>query len=157
MTREALLTVVVQSPPDHFQWLKKRTQVELTEGFRALEARDESKGPRYCRMCFQWHGPVVGMVGYCGWRPGSVMLHVAVDRASCIPKLRMCAFDYAFNIAGKAVVFGVTPGDNTRALRFNKHLGFREVMRLNEEPGQCVVVQEMRREDCRWLPKEVQP
>lgn len=153
MRNEARQVIVVASPPEHFMWLKKRTALELSEGLRAVEAR-AGGDQRYCRLCGEWHGRILGMVGYNGWRPTSVMLHVAIDRPCCIPALRAAAFEYAFLQADKHVAIGVTPGENARALRFSKHLGFKELVRIKEGPGQEVVVQELRREHCRWLPKE---
>ena len=63
------------------------------------------------------------------------------------------AFNYAYNIRGVNLVTGLTPADNTEALRFARKVGFKEVYRVPEgyKPGVDYVLQEMRKDECRWL------
>jgi hypothetical protein len=52
-------------------------------------------------------------------------------------------------------LFGKVPSDNTRALKLNKHLGWREVARVPDgvSDGVDMVVMRMDRDTCRWLDK----
>ena len=62
-------------------------------------------------------------------------------------------FNYIFNTAGRGVVIGVTPADNAPALKFNKHIGLVELYRIKDGYAQGVdyVVQELRKENCRYI------
>lgn len=131
---------VRKAHPSHFGWLKLRTQCELTDSFRAIEALDE-------------RGVVRGMVGYSGWTYTSVCMHVCIEAPGALKALLRAAFEYPFVEGSKRFVIGITPSDNAKALRFNKHIGFREVYRIKDgfADGVDLVVQELRREECRWI------
>lgn len=63
------------------------------------------------------------------------------------------SFAYPFWARNKELLVGCTPADNKEALRLNKKMGFREVYRIPEayKKGVDLVIQEMRRDECRWL------
>lgn len=95
---------------------------------------------------------IVAAVGYDQWTPNSVQLHVWIPRPKEISrKFIQEGFRYPFDYKG--LVIGLTPGNNAAALSFNRRVGFKEVYRMKDawDVGVDVVVQEMRREDCRWL------
>ena len=62
------------------------------------------------------------------------------------------AFAFPFNVCGCEAVMGLVDSTNIAALRFDKHLGFKEVHRIPHggKDGDLVVMQ-MLRGDCRWL------
>ena len=66
-------------------------------------------------------------------------------------------FLFAFIAKDLKLLVGYTPSNNHEALRLNKKLGFRETYRIPEAymQGVDLVVQEMRRDECRWLNTEV--
>ncbi len=132
--------IVRAAPPSHFNWLKLRTHCELTDGFRAIEALDED-------------GIVRGMVGYSGWTYNSVAMHVCIETPGALKALLRPAFEYPFVEGTKKLLLGITASDNKVALKFNKHVGFREVHRIKDgfADGVDLVVQEMWREECRWI------
>lgn len=146
--------VVVASPPEHYEWLVKRTAVELTTGFRAIEARDSRE--LYCRLCGNYHGVVVGMVGYCGWTPNSVTLHVALDKPLALREILKHAFEYPFLKGGRNVAIATVRAGNERIVNLCRHVGFKETYRVKDgfAVGEDIIVQELRKSDCRWLPKE---
>lgn len=137
--------------PEHFSWLVQRTSVELSANFRAIEALDDIPG--FCQRCGQVHGCIRGMVGYNGWTESGVSMHVAIETPGALKAIIRPAFEYPFIEGGKQYVMGITPGDNAKALKFNKHVGFRETYRVKDgwSKGVDLVLQEMRREDCRWI------
>lgn len=132
--------IVRPAPKEHYLWLVDRTGLNLSLGFRAIEAVDEA-------------GRIHGMVGYDDWTPNSVQMHVAIENPAATRSLLRHAFQYPFKEAGRGLVVGVTPGHLARALKFNKSIGFREVYRIKDgwTPGTDIVIQEMRRDECRWL------
>lgn len=103
-------------------------------------------------------GVLVAATGYDHWTPNSVQMHVWVPHPKKLgPAFVRESFRYPFEIGGRGLVVGITPSDNAAALRFNKHIGFREVYRVKDawSEGVDMVVQEMRKDECRWLRKEV--
>lgn len=132
--------IVRAAPKGHYEWLVERTGLNLSIGFRAIEAIDKDY-------------VICGMVGYDDWTPNSVQMHMALKYPAAARHLVRPAFKYPFEQAGRAVVIGVTPGDNEAALKLNRHLGFRQICRVKDgwKPGIDMVIQEMRRDECRFL------
>jgi len=64
--------------------------------------------------------------------------------------------DFIFNHQGKKFIYGMVPGDNAKAMKINEHIGFTEKMRLEDAwaDGVDYVVMELKKENCRYLPKE---
>lgn len=102
---------------------------------------------------------VLAVTGYDMWTPNSVQMHVWIQSAKALfsKKFIQESFRYPFEICHRGLVIGITPGDNKRALEFNRRVGFKIVHRVPDgwEPGTDVVIQEMRKEHCRWLDHEV--
>lgn len=94
------------------------------------------------------------VVAYNGFTYRVCSMHVCGDGGHWIDRqmLRVC-FDYVFNHCKCVAVYGQVAANNERALRLDKHLGFREITRLANavEDGVDLVILEMRREDCRWI------
>lgn len=130
--------------PERWQWLVERTRCALTSDFSAIEAVDPA-------------GNVRGMVGYCNTTPASVQAHMAVEHPIVWRSLVCPAFAYPFVNAGKAIVMGVVPADNRQSLQMCAHLGFREAHRVSGgwAPGVDLVLFEMRRNECRWLERDM--
>lgn len=94
------------------------------------------------------------VVAYNGFNHRVCSMHVCGDGGHWIDRqmLRVC-FDYAFNHCNCVAVYGQVAANNEKALRLDKHLGFREVFRLQDavSDGVDLVILEMRRDQCRWL------
>ncbi len=103
---------------------------------------------------------VLAVVGYDYWTPNSVQMHIWIQSPKAFSSRQFIreAFRYPFEICGRGLVIGVTPGDNAKALEFNRRIGFREVYRIKDgwSLGTDVVIQEMRRAECRWLDQRYQ-
>ena len=67
-------------------------------------------------------------------------------------------FNYIFNTCDRAVVVGIVPGHNKKALKLNKHLGYSELCRIKDgfKLGTDYVILELRKEDCRWIPQNTE-
>lgn len=112
-----------------------------TGGFRAIGQISDS-----------WD--IIACVGYDHWTPNSVQMHIWIPRPQEVSrKFFQEGFRYPFEMCGKGLVVGLTPSNNTAALHFNQRVGFKEVYRMKDawDVGTDVVVQEMRKENCRWL------
>lgn len=89
------------------------------------------------------------------WTPNSVCAHSLVPDPKGLTRgfLRDC-FRYAF--ANVDWLIGVTPGDNEKALLFNKRLGFsvRDVLPQGFAKGVDTVYQVMHYRSCRWWKRD---
>ena len=62
--------------------------------------------------------------------------------------------DFAFNKGGVYTMIGMVPADNDKALKLNRHIGFKELCRIPDgyAPGEDWVVMTANRESLsRWL------
>lgn len=134
---------VREAPREHYGWIAQRAALTPGETFKALEALEGDR--------------ILGMVGYDGWTPNSCSMHVAIDDWRAVRRLLRPAFGLVFDAPpkglGKGVVLGSVLSTNSKALVFDRKLGFRQVARLRDawQRGVDLILFEMRREDCRWL------
>ena len=130
------------APPEHYPWIAERAGIVCGPQFKAIEALNEN-------------GQIVGMVGFDGWTPNSVCMHVAIDDPLAVRCLLKPAFGIVFT--ARNIAIGQVISTNQAALDFDKHLGFKEVARIRDgwKPGVDVVLLEMRRADCRWISAEM--
>lgn len=93
------------------------------------------------------------VVGYDRWTDNSVEMHIWVRDSFMTPGFVRACFEYPFIQAKKGLVIGVTPGNNVAALAMNARLGFVPVYTIKDgnSVGEDLVIQEMRRENCRWI------
>lgn len=68
----------------------------------------------------------------------------------------IAGFAYPFRQCGFESITGIVPADNEDALRFNRHIGWNDVgVRHRAAPGgKDIIIMEMLRSDCRFLPEE---
>lgn len=124
---------------DAASWFQVRTGYVPGPDFRSMVAVGED-------------GRIRGMVGFDGWTPNSVHMHVALDEPIAARHLLRPAFAEAFS-GGRRLVIGAVRGGNLRSLALALHLGFRKayVMKDGWAVGEDVVLLEMRRDECRWI------
>ena len=96
---------------------------------------------------------LIGVVAYNGFCGKVCQMHVAGVGNWVSREFIHAAFDYPFRQLQLNAIFAPVEGTNERALRFEKHMGFREVYRLPSgwDVGVDLVFLEMRLEDCKWL------
>jgi len=131
--------IVALNLPEKSQFLKA-ISYSPTGGFRAIGQVTD--------------GIVEAAVGYDHWTPNSVQMHIWIPHPESVSrKFFQEGFRYPFLTCGRGLVIGITPSNNAPALHFNRRVGFTEVYRMRDgwEPGVDFVVQEMRKENCRWL------
>lgn len=88
------------------------------------------------------------------WSHNSVTIHIRVDDP-LVFKHRFAeeCFNYIFVTCERGVLIGITPSNNEQALKFNRHIGLTEIYRIRDgyDVGIDYVVQELRKEDCRYI------
>lgn len=134
--------IVRAAPSEHLPWLVSRAKFNASHEIKAMEAVDDD-------------GRIHGMAGFDGWTPNSVVLTIALDNPSCLRHMIHGIFHYAFIQAGRGVALATIVGSNKRSIALCRHVGFREAYRVRDgaQVGEDLVLMEMRREDCRWLPR----
>ena len=136
------------APPDHHRWIAERAKLALHPEFMAIEAVDSE-------------GRIVGMVGFDGWLPQAVCLHIACESPIALRRLLPAAFGAAFAPppAGFGKVAAIAPvlSTNEKSLRLVRAAGFRHAYTGRDwsGPGLNYEVFEMRREECRYVPRNV--
>ena len=124
------------------QILAEHAHVKTTADFQALMWVDpETNEVQWC-------------VGYDGFVGKICQMHIVKLGNISLPKQFLWAgFDYPFNQAGMEAVTGVVNSKNVQAMRFDKHLGFAEILRLPSlhDDGGDVVFLKMDKADCKWL------
>ena len=102
------------------------------------------------------YGDGVAVVAYDNWTENAVFMH-CWSNGSTKPwfdiRFLREIFRYPFEICNKGLVIGTTQGDNTPVLEFCRRVGFKQTYRIKDgwKLGTDLVIQEMRRENCRWL------
>lgn len=136
---------VVAVPPPALAWLEERVGVTLTSSARGIAAVDAA-------------GRIRGMIAYDAWTENSVQAHMAVDSPIAWRALVRPTFSYPFLEAGRGVLLGLIRASNTASLRTAIHLGLEEVARIRDgvAVGEDLVLMQLRRENCRWLPSVVE-
>lgn len=101
---------------------------------------------------------IIASVVYDGFSDTDCNMHVASDgsRQWLNREYLSRCFAYPFIQCGFRRVTGLVPANNTDALRFDLHLGFRLEGRCREAmpDGSDVLVLGLLRRDCRHIPKE---
>lgn len=130
---------VVPLKGKHWEWIKHRASPVLCKDTTGLVAK---KGDR-----------IVGAVVFDSFSYNSCLAHIAIEDAWVTRRLVRMACEFVFLHADRGVMTGLTPADNEDALRLNKGIGFQEICRIRDgyKVGVDYVLQEMRRETCRWI------
>lgn len=97
------------------------------------------------------------IVAYDDWLGTTCQLHMTSETGYLAPaKLIKAVFHHAFVVLKRTHVLGVVNSLNTRAMRFDQWLGFKEVYRIPGAHlgGGDIVLFQMTPAECRWLAKE---
>jgi RimJ/RimL family protein N-acetyltransferase len=95
------------------------------------------------------------VVGFNGFMGSVCQMHVAMRpdfRFSPKEMLREC-FKYAYNVRNCKMVLGLVNSLNEAAMKYDQHLGFKELWRLpkmHDDSGDIVVLG-LPKEECRYL------
>ena len=102
-------------------------------------------------------GELVAACVFDNWSFNACQIHIYINNPFVLKHgFAREVFNYAFNTCGKNIVFGMTPADNEKALKFIKNIGLVEIFRVPEgyKEGVDFVLTQLRKEDCRWMEHE---
>ena len=124
-----------------WEWFKGRTHViqcEDSQGIVAVSAE----------------GNILAICVADSFSPDSCNVHMAIDNPIVIRSgfLSECG-RHLFHHLKRNHIFGLVPSNNARALKFNKHIGWREVARIPDGVGTGTdyVILRMDKAECRWI------
>ena len=127
---------------------------------RHAEAVKRHVNPVYCEdtkgiVAEQDDGRLAGVVLLDMWTLNSVQMHIGIVDPMCLSKLHREVAEYVFLTCNRKIMIGLTPSINEKAIKLNRHFGFEEVYRVKDavSDGVDIIVFELRRENCRYLPK----
>jgi hypothetical protein len=103
------------------------------------------------------NGGIGAMAVYDRWTPNGVEMHAYSAGPEYIfnPHFVKAMFEYPFIQQNKGLALVCTPCNNVASVAIGRFFGFRETYRIHDgwELGTDMVIQELRRENCRFLEK----
>lgn len=97
-------------------------------------------------------------VGFDDWTHNSFQMHIWIESPKAINRTLIfeCLY-YPFITCDRGIAIGVTPCNNIPSLEFNRRIGFKRILTIKDgyALGTDLAIQELRREDCRWLKERV--
>lgn len=103
-------------------------------------------------------GEVVAVAVYDCFTDADCSVHLASDgtRRWMNKEFLIAGFAYPFIQCGFESITGLVPSDNETALNFDLHIGWKYVGTRHRAAkcGKDIIILEMLRNDCRFLPKE---
>lgn len=131
------------SDDEEWQWFKQRTSVIRCEDTQGIVAVAPS-------------GRILAICVADSFSPDSCNVHMAIDKPIVIKHgfLHEIA-RHLFITCNRSHIFGLVPSNNEKAIKFDKHLGWREVARIPDGVGTGTdyIIFRMDRDECRWLEK----
>jgi len=125
-----------------WQWVQARAHPICCEDSQGIVAYDVEKGI------------IVALAVFDSFTVDACNVHLAIDRPMVLRHgfLEECA-RHLFITCGRKRIFGLVPADNAKALKLNKHLGYREVARVPDAYAEGIdyVVLRMDADDNRWI------
>lgn len=116
-------------------WIQDKLNLTLCEDIRGIVAVDMDK---------QEHLAAIVLTG---WTGNTVTSHVAITNPIVLKYGLIEEFKrYVFVDCGVKIVIGLVASDNEKALKFDAHIGFREVHRITDgmADGVDIVIMELR-------------
>lgn len=136
----------LRAPSSDWAWMKQRVSpilCEDTEGVVAYESKT---------------GVILGCCVADSFGPDSCYVHICIENPLIIRRGFLNIVAHAlFDLRGLDRLFGLVPGNNERAYKFDRHIGFTEVARVPDgfTTGVDYIVMRMDKANCRWLQEEV--
>ncbi len=101
---------------------------------------------------------VMGMILFDNWTHNAVFGHIVVTNLMCLKHggLVTEAMDFVFNTCALQYLMGAVPAHKTKAIEFEKKIGFKEVYRLKDgfEEDIDLIFMQMTRDTAVFLPQE---
>jgi len=125
----------------HGTWVREHIQPVFSEGMRGIMAHRDD-------------GSIAGGVILDCWAPNSCQVHIGAETPMVWKHgLHKEIFNYVFNDCDRKFIFGFTQSDNEKAVKFNEHIGFKEVYRVPDgfADGVDFIVYQLNKADCEYL------
>lgn len=125
----------------HWDWVKMRAAPLLCEDTCGI-------------MAIRDTGDILAAAVFDSFTNTTCMVHLAIENPLAIRSgLLTEAANYLFHTRNRERIFGMTPSNNDRALKFNRHMGWVELYRVENayDVGVDYVVQVITKADCKWL------
>ena len=139
-----MITMKALTRPEEWAWFVERTHVIRCEDTQGI--------------CAYRSGKLVAMAVFDSFSVDACSVHMAVDNPMAIRHGFLEAIAYhAYVICGRTRLFGLVPDNNRRAIKLDKHIGFKEVARIPHAVSEDVgyIVMELHKRDCRFLSEEM--
>ena len=130
--------------PSDWGWIQQQVNIHRVDDTSGVMAIDSDKNETIAALVTD------------NWTANSVQAHFMVTDNTVFRHgfLEECN-DYVFNYAGRKVLYALVPGNNEKAIKLNKHIGFTEKMRFDDAfaPGVDYLVMELKKANSKYLPK----
>jgi hypothetical protein len=126
-------------------WFKERTHVLQCEDSQGIVAFDD-RG-------------IQAVLVADSFSPDACNVHMAIGNPMVIRHGFLNEVgNHLFNICGRNHIFGLVPSNNEKALKFDLHIGFREVCRIPDGVGTGTdyIVLRMDKSECPWITQPVE-
>lgn len=131
---------------------------ELKELAAEILHKEIGVQPSADQQCIFWANPdtqaVEWCIGFTNFIGKTCQIHVVNFKKKYTPrKLLWATFDYPFRQLGLEALIGIVNSNNEQAMKYDQHLGFKEVYRFEgmHEDGGDIVVFRMNKDECRFI------
>ena len=127
--------------PREWDYLKEKAHVIACEDSQGLVATDEM-------------GRIHAVAAFDSFTVDACSVHFAISNPLVIRRGFLGEIArHLFIECGRSRIFGLVPSNNSRALKFDKHIGMREVARVPDAVAEGIdyIVMRMDKEECRWI------
>jgi len=128
---------------DHGEWVKNTIKLVFCDDTKGIVAIKD--------------GAFVGAMMADSWTHNSVQVHIAVLDPMCFKhKMHYEFSEWVFNTCGIKQMLGIVPANNEKAIKLDKHFGFKEVARLPDAyaDGVDYIILRYDRDECKYLSKQ---
>jgi len=125
-----------------WEWMRKRAKPIRCEDTQGIVAYDTDTGE------------ILACCACDSFTKTSCATHMAIKDPRVLRHGFLQAIAYhLFVVCDRTNVIGLVPAINAKALRFNEHIGFREIARIPNglDEGVDYVIMQMTRDECKWL------
>jgi hypothetical protein len=123
--------------------IKKHAKVILCEDTKGIVAEE--------------NGEILAAFIADSWSETSVQVHqMVLNRKALREGIHRIFANWIFGFAGMKMMIGLTPGDNEKAIRLNRHYGFKEFARVPDAycEGVDYIIFHMTADECNYFDRE---
>lgn len=129
-----------------WKWIQERAHTILCGDMCGIVARNTS-------------GEIQAVAVFDSFTVNACNVHLAIENPMVIKHGFINEIArYAFVVRDRTRLFGLVPSNNRAAIKFDTHIGMKEITRVPNALAEGVdyIIMQMTKEDCRWLPQPEQ-